>query len=1023
MKPELLKPLFATTVFAVCGLASSLLAQPILTQQPTNQVVALGGTMALSVTTSDTLAAYQWLKDGSLILGATNSTLIVANAGLTNSGSYYVVATNATGMAISLPVLVEIGASSLLAWGNNAAGNLGDGTSGTIANKATPEFIAVNSVTAAGGSASLFVKIDGSLWVMGVNNSGQMGTGSTSLYGSPTPTNVANNVTAVAAGSSHSLFVKSDGTLWAMGLNSSGQLGDSTTANRSSPVAVIGGTNVIAVAAGFAHSLFLKSDGTLWAMGFNSSGQLGDGTAANQTSPVAIIGGTNVVAVAAGQLYSLFLKSDGTLWVMGRNNYGQLGNGTTSATNQPIVVGSNVVAIAAGAGHSLFVTTDGQLWGMGLNSSGQLGDSTTANRSTPVPVIGGTSVVAVAAGASHTVFLKSDGTLWAMGGNSSGQLGDGTTANRSTPVPVAVTNILFAGIHSGNAANYSFGIGQSTLLPFSSTTQAAMPVNPTNATLNGMVLPNGKPTTAWFKWGPLGSFTQTTSPVDIGSGLTVVRVSAPINGLNSGNVYQCSLVASNSTGVVTGAVQWFRVDQAPKVAAWGNNGSGQMQIPQNLTNVMALAGGGVHSLALLANGTVRAWGANSLGQCNVPATATNVVALGTGKGLSIPINLALRGDGTVVSWGNGVTVPPLNNVVAVAAGDIHGLALQADGTVVSWLAGYPPYYNNYGQANVPAGLTNVVAIGGGAGHSLALKADGTVIAWGASSDGLTNVPPNATNVVAIAAGSFHNLALRADGTVVAWGYNGNGQLNLPPGLSNVVAIVAGGFDSLVLKSDGTVVDAGEFYYGQSFLPVGLSNVVDIACGGFAQYALGGNVPPTVNSQTNSAYLNQDVVVSPIVFDANNDVFNSRVATLPAQGALYQYAGGARGPQITVPDTLITDAANRVIFAPALNNDGAPYAAFNLLANDGQADSALGTMTVNIFRAAQNFTAQNLGGGLQVQLASTANYPYILQMATNLTPPVVWQSILTNPADGNGNWSVTITNLPAYPAGYYRAAAQ
>ena len=933
-------------------------------------------------------------------------------------------------MVISLPALVAVGNPALLAWGYNNAGQLGDGTT---VNGSTPEINAVNVATAAVGSLhSLFLTADGTLWAMGLNNVGQLGNGTQSNNPNPTPITVASNVVAAAAGASDSLFVKSDGTLWATGVNNYGQLGDGTMANRSSAVAVIGGTNVVAAAAGGAHSLFLKSDGTLWAMGRNIYGQLGNGTTGgNYSTPVNVA--SNVVAIAAGQNHSLFVTTDGKLWGMGLNSSGQLGDGTMVNTNLPEILGSNTVALAAGSLHSLFVKSDDTLWAMGLNSNGQLGDGTTVTRTDPVQVVGGTNVMAVAAGQYHSLFVTMDGTQWAMGYKNYGQLGSGTSI--STNQPVLVTNFLmslsFANVASGSSANHSLAIGRPLPQASPAATQAAMPVAPTNATLNGMTLPYGLPTTAWFEWGPLGSYTQTTTPVDVGSGYNVVQVSSLINGLNSSTVYQCRLVASNSMGINTGAVKWFRVDQAPRVAGWGCIATailvyGQAQPPPTLSNVVAVAGGAFHSLALLANGSVRAWGDNTHGQCTVPPAATNVVALGTGYGWNPYINLALRSDGTVVPWGQGAVVPGgLRNVVAVAAGDSHCLVVLANGHVLSWLNSP---YTDYGQANVPAGLTNVVAVGGGSGHSLVLKADGTVIAWGENGDGQTNVPPSATNVVAIAAGSFHNLALRADGTVVAWGDNFYSESTVPPDLSNVVAIAAGGFHSLALKGDGTVVGwgaANNHYYclGQATVPQGLSNVVNIACGGFHSLALGGNVPPTFNSQTNSGFENQDVVVAPVVFDANNDVFNSRVASLPAQGALYQYAGGARGPQITAPDTPITDVLDRVVFAPEPNNDGDPYTMFGLVANDGQADSAPGTMTINVFRAPQNFAAQNLGAGFQLQLAGTPNYPYILQMATNLTPPVVWQSILTNPADGNGNWDWSMTNLPANPAGFYRAVVQ
>jgi hypothetical protein len=87
--------------------------------------------------------------------------------------------------------------------------------------------------------------------------------------------------------------------------------------------------------------------------------------------------------------------------------------------------------------------------------------------------------------------------------------------------------------------------------------------------------------------------------------------------------------------------------------------------------------------------------------------------------------------------------------VAIAGGGFHSLALKGDGTVVAWGD------NDSGQTNVPPDLTNAVAIAAGWKNSLALKNDGTVVAWGLNS----SVPAGLTNAVAIAAGKFHSLAL------------------------------------------------------------------------------------------------------------------------------------------------------------------------------------------------------------------------------------------------------------------------
>ncbi len=313
------------------------------------------------------------------------------------------------------------------------------------------------------------------------------------------------------------------------------------------------------------------------------------------------------------------------------------------------------------------------------------------------------------------------------------------------------------------------------------------------------------------------------------------------------------------------------------VTSWGLNQYGERTIPANLGQVVAVAAGVAHSLALRADGTVAAWGAGEtnnpgngldFGQSIVPVGLSNVVAVSAGY----LHNLALQSNGTVVAWGAGLTndagygvnfgqsiVPAgLSNVVAVSAGAFHSLALKANGTVAAWGAGLtnnPTDYVDFGQSIVPAGLSNVMAISAGIYHSLALQTNGTLVAWGDNEYGQTNIPSGLSNVIAVAAGGVHNLALKMGGTVVAWGAGTSnnptdginfGQSMIPAGLSNVVAIVAGYIHSVALRSDGTVVawGAGETNDlsifgedGQSIVPDGLNNVVALGPGSVALHTI------------------------------------------------------------------------------------------------------------------------------------------------------------------------------------------
>jgi alpha-tubulin suppressor-like RCC1 family protein len=85
------------------------------------------------------------------------------------------------------------------------------------------------------------------------------------------------------------------------------------------------------------------------------------------------------------------------------------------------------------------------------------------------------------------------------------------------------------------------------------------------------------------------------------------------------------------------------------VVAWGQNIYGQTNVPFGLSNVVAIAAGGWHSLALKREGTIVAWGAGG------PNTNTLVVC------------------------GQNVVPPGLSNVIQIAAGSVHSLALVDSG--------------------------------------------------------------------------------------------------------------------------------------------------------------------------------------------------------------------------------------------------------------------------------------------------------------------------------------------------------
>ena len=169
------------------------------------------------------------------------------------AGSYYSLALTATGRVLS--------------WGLNNNGQLGDGTA---TNRSYPGLVeavggsVLTGITAirAGSSHGLALSNDTGIWAWGYNAQGQLGDGTTTRRLQAVRVLESGggelvDAVALTAGSSHSLALLTDGTLRAWGYNASGQLSDGTTSNSAFPVIVV---NEIGEVVLFSTSVGLDSD-------------------------------------------------------------------------------------------------------------------------------------------------------------------------------------------------------------------------------------------------------------------------------------------------------------------------------------------------------------------------------------------------------------------------------------------------------------------------------------------------------------------------------------------------------------------------------------------------------------------------------------------------------------------------------------------------------------------------------------------------------------------------------------------
>ncbi len=693
--------------------------------------------------------------------------LPLAGCDVKTGNSIVVEAQIAAGSNHSLAVKTD---GSLWAWGSNEYGQLGNGISGDGEFEVTPQKVMDSVVAVAAGiHHSMTIKADGSLWTWGSNSAGQLGNGKSGEdEQSSEPIKIMDDCVDIAVGATFSMAIKKDGSLWTWGNNGVGQLGNGKIGKETScgtPEKIM--DDVATIAAGAGHGLAIKKDGSLWVWGLNISGQIGNGKRGieeNVSTPVKIM--DDVATVSGGFTYSMAVKSDGSLWSWGV----EFGLGTDSeGSNTPVEVMNDVKAISAGDSFCMAIKTDNSLWSWGMNNVGQLGLGSGYGLDCETPEKVMDDCAKIAAGESHSLAIKSDGSLHTWGNNDYGQLGNGLEMKIREPIELMGDVVSVAA-----GAEFSMAIKKDDSL--------------------------------WV-WGS-NNFGQL--------------------GNDKGAYGECSYipekVMDDCVAVAAGYYHSMAIKKDGSLWTWGSNKYGQIGDGEGgeevistspkkiMDDVVAIAAGDFHCMAIKKDGSLWVWGDNSYfelgngkGGANVFSKAPEkimddcmAVAAGTRH------SMALKSDGSLWAWGssmyNGAVgdgsekgsktpVKIMDEVKSISAGAYNSMAIKNDDSL--WIWGD----NNYGQlgngksgnkeyTNKPEKLfDNALFISAGSGVCMAIKNDESLWIWGDNSfnNGVEKeiiaMPTKIMeSVVSAASGSRHNMAIKKDGTLWIWGDNTYGQV-------------------------------------------------------------------------------------------------------------------------------------------------------------------------------------------------------------------------------------------------------
>lgn len=464
------------TPVAVSGLGSGVSA------------VSVRGRMSCALTSSGGVKCWGANENGQLGDNSTTDRLTPVDVSGLGSGVSAVSAGGYSACALT-------SGGGVKCWGDNSAGQLGD-------NSTTHRLTPVDVSGLGSGVSAISANVDhscaltsgGGVKCWGNNAYGQLGDGTTTDRLTAVDVGgLGSGVSAISSGAYFTCALTSAGGVKCWGTNNYGQLGDSSVVNASAtPVDVAGLTSgVSAIATGYAHACALTSSGGVKCWGMNQIGQLGNNSNSydDTPNPVNVSGlSSGVSAIALGNDYSCALTTAGGIKCWGDNTFAQFGDGTIEYARLFADDALHTPGAPGAPGIGLATAGNGQVTVTFTAPASDGGSAITGYTVTSSPS-GGTDSHAGSTSLSHVITGLSNGTAYTFSvsaSNSNGTSAASTASNSVTPTGDGQT-ITFSGpvaqTLGGGSVTLSATSTSGLTVVFSSSTPTVCSVSGTSLTL------------------------------------------------------------------------------------------------------------------------------------------------------------------------------------------------------------------------------------------------------------------------------------------------------------------------------------------------------------------------------------------------------------------------------------------------------------------------------------------------------------------------------------------------------------